>query len=162
MNEDCRWALDGLAAHLDGELSSADEARLVAHLAGCPACRAEDAAQRECWAAFVAAHPVEALPEALHENPFRPQRRVPVPRRLWLLAGAAACAALLLWPRPDEGRRASGDAEFTLTARPGRGASRLPVPPLPPAGQTGLSAPPRLSTGGSGLSNGPYYAPQAG
>lgn len=34
----CREAVSLLAAYLDGELASADRARLEAHLAGCPHC----------------------------------------------------------------------------------------------------------------------------
>lgn len=41
---DCRTALEKIESKADGLLSREEEAELVDHLAGCPACAAEDAA----------------------------------------------------------------------------------------------------------------------
>ncbi|MBI3297593.1 MAG: zf-HC2 domain-containing protein [Elusimicrobia bacterium] len=140
MSEDCRWAQDGLTAYQDGELTGDEPARLEAHLTACPACRAEDAALRRSWAAFVAAHPVEELPAALHADPFAPVARTPVLRLVF--AGAAACVALILIiGRRGERPPVRDDAPAPET-RLGAGPSFLPAPPLPPAGATGLASPP--------------------
>ncbi|WP_207920409.1 zf-HC2 domain-containing protein [Saccharopolyspora aridisoli] len=58
-------ALDALVAFVDGELSPSAHDRAVAHLAGCPACTADAAAQRQARAAVRAADTPSVSPELL-------------------------------------------------------------------------------------------------
>ncbi|SFS53884.1 zf-HC2 domain-containing protein [Saccharopolyspora flava] len=58
-------ALDALVAFVDGELSPSAHDRAVAHLAGCPACAADAAAQRQARAAVRAADAPSVSPQLL-------------------------------------------------------------------------------------------------
>ncbi|MEB3365999.1 zf-HC2 domain-containing protein [Saccharopolyspora mangrovi] len=58
-------ALDALVAFVDGELSPSAHDRAVAHLAGCPACAADAAAQRQARAAVRAADTPSVSPQLL-------------------------------------------------------------------------------------------------
>lgn len=58
----CTWVLDRLEAHLDQDLSAAQAQRLTAHLAACPACRAQEALARRV-AAQLDALPALPCPE---------------------------------------------------------------------------------------------------
>ncbi|MCI2417725.1 zf-HC2 domain-containing protein [Saccharopolyspora sp. K220] len=58
-------ALDAIVALVDGELSPAAHDRAVAHLAGCPACTADAAAQRQARAAVKAAQTPSISPTLL-------------------------------------------------------------------------------------------------
>ncbi|TWF93250.1 zf-HC2 domain-containing protein [Saccharopolyspora dendranthemae] len=58
-------ALDALVAFVDGELSPSAHDRAVAHLAGCPACAADAASQRQARAAIRAADAPSVSPQLL-------------------------------------------------------------------------------------------------
>ena len=73
---------------LDGELAELDEARLHAHLTGCPSCRAY-AAAAEATAGLVRRTPLEELSMPI----VVPGRRLAVARKLQVAAAAAAVAA---------------------------------------------------------------------
>ncbi|RRO15799.1 zf-HC2 domain-containing protein [Saccharopolyspora rhizosphaerae] len=62
---DQHLALDALVAFVDGELSPSAHDRAVAHLANCPACAADAAAQRQARAAIRAADTPSVSPELL-------------------------------------------------------------------------------------------------
>jgi anti-sigma factor RsiW len=87
-----------------GDLAQADEARLAAHLAGCPACRAEGEALGEALAMATLPPPGEAeraaltgLAESVRMEQRRAELRLRPPLRYAaaLLAVAAAAAFLL-------------------------------------------------------------------
>ncbi len=124
------WEL--LPWHLTGTLGPADRARVEAHLAACPDCRAALAGERELARAVRGADPLDALAErslaalaprlAGAAAPPRPRPRGP-----WLLRGVALAQAAalvlavtaLLWP---EAPTAPG-AFVTLTAPDPAGAT---------------------------------------
>jgi len=85
---------DDLSALLDGELSSAEEAAVQAHLVGCLACRHEMEAVSVARQWVRALPPVDA-PFGLYERmlvPYRPRRR----RLAMAMVGAAAAVAAVL------------------------------------------------------------------
>jgi len=82
-----------LAALLDGALPPERAAEVRAHLAGCPACRAEEARLRGALAALSALPPAPELPpffEARLEARLREERERPRGLAGWLGARAAA------------------------------------------------------------------------
>lgn len=56
----CRETLDVLSRYLDRELPAPKVTAVEAHLAHCPACRAEHAAQAQLWAVLGAAEAIRA------------------------------------------------------------------------------------------------------
>ncbi|MGD9642081.1 MAG: anti-sigma factor [Elusimicrobiales bacterium] len=85
---------DNLSAYLDGELQPEEKARLEAHLAGCPDCRAA-LGQLRAVSGLVKAQALEPVPPAL-KNAVLSGR---APARPWLkpvLAFSAAAAGLLV------------------------------------------------------------------
>jgi len=93
---------DVLSGLLDGELSPAEEAAALAHLAGCPVCRAELDATRAVRLAVRSLPPVDApfgFYERLlsHRRPGWHDRRRSV---VAALAGSAAAAVLFLGVSP--------------------------------------------------------------
>jgi anti-sigma factor RsiW len=100
---------DGLSAYLDDELAPAARHETEAHLAACPACRAEldeVAAARRA----IRIMPVHATPRPLvgadPAGGSRPATRLrPAPSRrraAWAVAAAVAAAVALLLPRDPE------------------------------------------------------------
>jgi anti-sigma factor RsiW len=96
---------DTLSAYLDDELAPAARREAEAHLAACPACRAEldEVAAARRAIRFM---PVHATPRPLVggvESPpaFRPGLRPAASRRraVWALAAAVAAAVALILPR---------------------------------------------------------------
>ncbi|MBI5069241.1 MAG: zf-HC2 domain-containing protein [Deltaproteobacteria bacterium] len=95
---------ENLTAFLDGALSPAEREEALHHLAGCAACRAEEARLRGALAAL-AALPLPPEPSPAFEQRFharlarqRSERRgwlARLPAR-WVLPAAAACAAAVL------------------------------------------------------------------
>jgi anti-sigma factor RsiW len=109
---DCTEARAHLLDRRRGALKGDLRALVDAHLAGCEACRAEDAADRELSAALEDRLPKRRAPEALRRSieerltavAPRSARVAPrIPRGLALAAAAtlAAAAAFLLW-RPSQ------------------------------------------------------------
>ena len=100
----CIEYLPLLSDHVAGELSSSDDARLAAHLAGCAACRAEGEALAEVLSMARLPLPTDAergalagLAESVRLEQRRAQlrRRAPIRYAAALLAVAAAAAFLV-------------------------------------------------------------------
>jgi anti-sigma factor RsiW len=109
---DCRAALMNIEAKADGRLPREAEAELAGHLAGCPACAAEDAAVSATGPVLRALTGIRAMEKApaldamwtrvragIEES--REARRRPslIARWVWIPAAVAlAVAALLFYP----------------------------------------------------------------
>lgn len=99
----CETALELLSASLDGELTSAEESQLQAHLDQCPNCRA---LQAELKGLCAACGEMEALPPAeLKEQIMKnlpPQRPIKVIywKRWGAMAAALALVTLVAWRLP--------------------------------------------------------------
>jgi predicted anti-sigma-YlaC factor YlaD len=84
-SSDCDRAREHISVRLDRELAELDGIRLQAHLAGCAACRAYEAA------ASAAARVMRDTPLEQVSVPFLlPSRRLALARRLQVAAAAAA------------------------------------------------------------------------
>ena len=77
--------VDLLSAHLDGQLSAPEEARVAEHLAGCAVCSEELEDVRS------ARHMLRALPQLTAPVPLMPHARRP----RWITAAASVAAGLL-------------------------------------------------------------------
>lgn len=98
--------LELLPWHLTGTLAPADRARVEAHLAACPACRAALVEERALARAVRSADPLDAMAErslaALDARLARPAAArtphpaAPSPRGPWLLRGVALAQAAAL------------------------------------------------------------------
>jgi anti-sigma factor RsiW len=87
-----------VTGYVDGALSPADRAEVEAHIAGCPACRAQADAERTV-ASAVRGLPSPALPHGLAVRVRRRSRKpVTLRRRVWVPA-LAAVLAMGLWAR---------------------------------------------------------------
>jgi anti-sigma factor RsiW len=87
-----------VTGYVDGALSPADRAEVEAHIAGCPACRAQADTERTLASALHSL-PSPALPHGLAVRVRRRSRKpVTLRRRVWVPALAAALA-MGLWVR---------------------------------------------------------------
>ena len=122
----CEEVLDVLEAYVDGDLPTAEEIRVRAHLGSCSSCTAElalaQAIQRELRALPVPDCPPEVLRKVA---PFtRPERRTARPFRSALAAAmlAAAVGTSVFFlppfrnqePDPEEVARATEEARYAL------------------------------------------------
>ena len=93
----CEEALELLSGHLDGQNTEEEEARLQAHLKGCPSCRAILQAYEQMQQGLVSldAEP----PKELHQRIMDQVRSQPVLHRsrkhLWRTGGTIAAAAVI-------------------------------------------------------------------
>ena len=125
---------DALSALLDGELSTAEEAEVRAHVATCDECRAELAAT-ERMRAVVRALPSLDLPPIVVER-ARWVGRTRRPSRLaGVAAAAAAVAASALFVAAGAGREAPVSPEMgrLVEVHATSGANGDPVSQLTPA-----------------------------
>lgn len=167
----CEEALEQMSQALDGLLTEAEREALEAHLAGCPACRAD-------WAALVELH--QAMGE-LEETPApegfadrvmerireeaRPARVIPLWRRpQWkAAAGLAACAAICVGLYYGAGLSASGNvaaapdlaqwSQSTAGSGEASGAAAAAGGAEEPV--QGKSAEPQEAEGGAGTADAP-------
>jgi anti-sigma factor RsiW len=109
---DCGTALGKITAKADGLLPREEEASLAGHLAGCPACAAEDAAIRAAGPALRALTGIRAMGKApaldamwtrvragIEESRETRRRSAWIARWAWIPAAVAlAVAALLFYP----------------------------------------------------------------
>lgn len=134
-----------LSAHLDGALDPRDQARLEAHLAGCPACRKDLEDLRRTVEGIRALEPVEP-PPWLAERILERVRHQPAPRRGRILALARrpslqAAGVLLICTAGYLALRVSGTfaGSGPLPAR--RSAPLEPSPSAQPPAQAPTPSP---------------------
>jgi len=109
---DCGTALGKITAKADGLLPREEEASLAGHLAGCPACAAEDAAVSAAGPALRALTGIRAMGKApaldamwtrvsagIEESRETRRRSSWIARWVWIPAGLAlAVSAILFYP----------------------------------------------------------------
>jgi anti-sigma factor RsiW len=84
-----------LSAYLDGELTSGEQAKVIAHLEQCPDCRTE-LADLHLARSMVRSLPVLEVPAWVVGHPGREAKVVPLRRRPAAWAAAAAATIVLL------------------------------------------------------------------
>lgn len=133
----CREAREQLSALLDGELSPARQALLLAHLEACPACMAEYSQLQAAWEALeqlpapeAGRHFARAVLERVEEQPWPGRLRALLPASARFVPASAALALTLL---------------VGLVAGGFLGSAALPVPTARPAVQAEVSAASTLS-----------------
>src|SRR5512140_539442 len=107
---DCRAALMGIEAKADGLLPREEETGLAGHLAGCPACAAEDAAISATGPALRALTGIRAMEKApaldamwtrvragIEEGRETRRRSSRIGRWVWIPAAVALAALALLF-----------------------------------------------------------------
>jgi anti-sigma factor RsiW len=110
---------DLVSAFLDGELTPSERAEADAHLAGCPACRAELASTASMRALMRGLPPVEP-PVGFMDLALRSHRRRRPAAALAAAAAVAAVVGMALTPRSDEVAPPVGRlVEAHATATPG-------------------------------------------
>lgn len=122
----CKEVQNVLEAYVDGDLPTAEEARVRAHLGSCPSCARElalaEAIQRELRSLPLPDCPPEVLRKVVPLT--RPERRIARPFRAALaaamLAAAAGASVFFLGPfrqeepDPQEVARATEEARYAL------------------------------------------------
>lgn len=92
----CKRAQRTLPASLDSELAGPEQDRLNAHLAQCPACRAEAEARREEMALLRELPPVEVSPFLLTRVMADVRQTRPTSRLLLVFGRALSAAAVMV------------------------------------------------------------------
>ncbi|WP_190818493.1 zf-HC2 domain-containing protein [Saccharopolyspora pogona] len=132
-------ALDAIVALVDGELSPSAQDRAVAHLAHCPACTADAAAQRQARAAVQAAQTPSISPKLLQALQAIPAH-ADLPSQPDGLA-LTADGQLVAVARPDRAKR-FGDGATLGSSRP-LGGTQQPFGSVSPFARDVDAAPSR-------------------
>lgn len=115
----CEEARELIEPSLDGELATADEARLQEHLKGCTSCACEMRLALRIQNELRRLRLAEVIPLARHRRPIRPARMLLAAALVALTVGGALVLEQMRiqpadQPSPAEVARATAEARFAL------------------------------------------------